>query len=63
VSRRQHTLRVPTSDAERAKGKFYTYSLELLMEKGSNKISVGVVDSISNVNGFATQQVLAQDLR
>jgi VWFA-related protein len=63
VSRRQHTLRVPVADAARAKGKFYTYSLELLMEKGSNKISVGVADSISNVNGFATQQVLAQDLR
>ncbi|MBK5259167.1 MAG: VWA domain-containing protein [Thermoanaerobaculia bacterium] len=63
VSRRSHTLRVAKEDAARAKGKFYTYSLDLLMEKGLNKISVGVVDSISNTNGFAREQVIAQDLR
>lgn len=63
VSRKTHQLRVPAADIERAKGKFYTYSVDLLMEKGLNKISVGVVDDISNVNGFAREQVIAQDLR
>ncbi len=63
VSRKSHSLRVPASDMARAKGKYYAYSLDLLMEKGLNKISVGVVDNISNVSGFAREQVIAQDLR
>jgi VWFA-related protein len=63
VSRKSHQLRVPVTDMERAKGKYYTYSVDLLMEKGLNKISIGVVDNISNVNGFAREQVIAQDLR
>ena len=63
VSRKSHTLRVPAPDMERAKGKYYTYSVDLLMEKGLNKISVGVVDNVSNVNGFAREQIIAQDLR
>jgi hypothetical protein len=28
-----------------------------------NRISVGVVDQISNTTGFAREQVIAQDLR
>ena len=52
VARKQHPLRVPASDMDRAKGKYYASSLDLLMEKGLNVISIGIVDSISNVNGF-----------
>jgi VWFA-related protein len=63
VARKGHQLRVATSDMERAKGKYYTYSLDLVMEKGLNRISVGVVDQVSNSTGFAREQVLAQDLR
>ena len=63
VARKTHPLRVPTADRERAKGKYYAYSLDLLMEKGLNYISVGVVDQISNEHGFAREQVIAQDLR
>jgi VWFA-related protein len=63
VSRKSHQLRVPAPDMQRAKGKYYAYSLDLLMEKGLNKISIGVVDNISNVSGFAREQVIAQDLR
>ncbi len=63
VSRKSHQLRVPAEDISRAKGKYYTYSLELLMEKGLNKISVGVMDQISNTSGFAREQIIAQDLR
>ena len=46
-----------------AKGKYYTYTLELLMERGLNKISIGVVDQISNVTGFAREQIIATDMR
>jgi VWFA-related protein len=63
VARKSHQLRVPSNDMARAKGKYYTYSLDLLMEKGLNRISVGVVDNVSNVSGFAREQVIAQDLR
>jgi hypothetical protein len=63
VTRKSHQLRVPASDMPNIKGKYYAYSLDLLMEKGPNRISIGVVDNISNVSGFAREQVLAQDLR
>lgn len=63
VTRKSHQLRIPTSDMARIKGKYYAYSVELLMEKGLNRISIGVVDNISNVTGFAREQVIAQDLR
>lgn len=63
VARKSHQIVVPAADLPKTKGKFYTYTLELLMEPGLNKISVGVVDSISNVSGFARDQIIAQDLR
>ena len=63
VARKSHTLSVPVDQMPKTKGKFYTYTLELLMEPGLNKLSVGVVDSISNVSGFARDQIIAQDLR
>ena len=33
------------------------------MESGLNKISIGVVDQISNTSGFAREQIIAQDMR
>jgi VWFA-related protein len=63
VARKTHPVRIPASDVERARGKFYTYTLELMMEKGLNKISIGVVDAVSFTNGFAREQIIAQDLR
>jgi hypothetical protein len=35
----------------------------MLMSRGLNKISVGVLDHISNETGFAREQIIAQDLR
>ena len=63
VARKAHQVRVPATDLEKTKGKYYAYSMDLLMEKGLNKISIGVLDQISNQNGFAREQVIAQDLR
>lgn len=63
VSRKSHQLRVPAGDIEKARGKYYSYSLDLLMEKGLNRISIGVMDQVSNSTGFAREQVIAQDLR
>ena len=63
VARKQHTVTVPATDMERTKGKYYTFAVDLLMEPGVNRVSVGVADDVSNVMGFDRQQVIAQDLR
>lgn len=62
VAQKQQQLRVPAANMATIKGKYYTYVLDLLMEKGVNRVSIGVVDDISNVTGFDRQQVIAQDL-
>lgn len=63
VAQRNQQLTVPPADMAKIAGRHYTYAVELLMEKGRNKISVGVVDEISNVTGFEKLEVLAADLR
>jgi len=63
VQRRSHQIRIARTDMPNTKGKYYTYTLDLLMEKGMDKVSVGVVDNVSNTTGFAAQQVLVKDLR
>jgi VWFA-related protein len=63
VARKSHQVHVPAGDIKKISGKFYTYSLELLCERGLNKISLGVVDQISSESGFAREQIIAQDLR
>ena len=63
VSRKSHPVRIPAADMPKTKGKYYSYSMDMLMEKGLNRISVGVVDNVSNSNGFALEQIMAKDLR
>jgi len=63
VARKSHQITVPVGDFVKAKGKYYTYTLDLMCERGLNKISIGVVDDVSNTTGFDRQQVIAQDLR
>ncbi|HYO79219.1 MAG TPA: hypothetical protein VE010_22335, partial [Thermoanaerobaculia bacterium] len=61
VARKSHQVRVNANELAATKGKFYTYTLELVIEPGLNRISLGVVDQISNVSGFAREQVIAQN--
>lgn len=63
VARKSHQIRVTPEQYKQLSGKFYTYTLELLMEKGLNKLSIGVVDQISNTSGFSRDQIIAQDMR
>lgn len=63
VNRQSHQIHIEADKLAATKGKYYSYELELLMERGLNKISIGVVDEISNTSGFAREQILAQDLR
>jgi VWFA-related protein len=63
VARRQHQVSVPSADYPKIKGKYYTFAVDMLMEPGPNRVSVGVVDDVSNVTGFDRQPIIAQDLR
>ena len=63
VARKSNQIHVPTDQMKTIAGKFYTYTLELLTEPGLNKISIGVVDQISNTAGFSREQIIARDTR
>lgn len=63
VSRQTKQMTLRTEDLKNIAGKHYTYALDLVMEKGRNKISIGVVDEIANTTGFERAEVLAADLR
>ena len=63
VARKGHQIHVPNDQMKTISGKFYTYTLELLTEPGLNKISIGVVDQISNESGFSREQIIARDTR
>jgi VWFA-related protein len=61
VGHKSHQVRVPNDRMATLSGKFYTYTLELLIERGLNRISLGVVDQISNTTGFTREQIIAQN--
>jgi VWFA-related protein len=61
VAQKSHQVRVPKAQMSQLGGKFYTYTLELLIERGLNRISLGVVDQISNTSGFTREQIIAQN--
>jgi hypothetical protein len=63
IARKQHQIHLTPDEMKRVAGRYYSYSLELLVEKGLNRISVGVVDQVSNTSGFALEQIIARDLR
>lgn len=63
VQRKSHQVHVKSEEMKSIAGKYYTYTLDLMMARGLNKVSIGVIDDISNETGFARDQILAQDLR
>jgi hypothetical protein len=63
VQRKSHQIHVDAADMKSLGGKHYTYTLDLMMERGLNKVSVGVIDDVSNETGWARDQIIAQDLR
>lgn len=63
ISRKQHQIHLTPEEMKRISGRYYAYSLDLLVEKGLNRISVGVVDQVSSTSGFALEQIIARDLR
>lgn len=63
VARKTQQIRVKSAEHDKIHGKYYTYTMELIMEPGPGKISVGVMDQVSNETGFASIPVLVKDLR
>jgi len=63
VNRQSHQIRVPADDFKKLKGKYYAYDVDLLMEGGPNRISIGVIDDVSSVTGFDRIPINAADLR
>ena len=63
IARKSHQIRVTAEQKKTLAGKYYTYTLDMLMEKGLNRVSIGVVDQISNQTGFTREQIIAQDTR
>jgi hypothetical protein len=63
VQQQNHPLTITEEESKNLAGKHYTYTLDLLMKKGRNRISVALVDEATKQTGFATREVLAADLR
>jgi VWFA-related protein len=63
VQQQNHPLTLTEEQLKEIKGKFYTYSVDLLMRKGRNRISVALIDDVSKQIGYGTREVLAADLR
>ena len=63
VQRQTHQVRVPAKSITELEGKYYTYSVDLMMNPGRGKISVGIADEVTNVTGFRTTELVARDLR
>lgn len=63
VQQKNHPLTLTEEQVKETKGKFYTYTMDLLMRKGRNRISVALVDDATKQIGYATREVLGADLR
>lgn len=63
VSRQSQRIQISPEEVRNMAGKHFTYAVELLMRGGRNRISVGVVDDVTNSTGFARTEILAADLR
>jgi VWFA-related protein len=53
LQRRQHEVRLPKADYQRAQAQYFTVTASLLLEPGIYRISVGVRDVLTNQAGFA----------
>ncbi|HVR42200.1 MAG TPA: VWA domain-containing protein [Thermoanaerobaculia bacterium] len=63
VQRQQHSLRVPKDEIDHIKGRHYTYAVDLIMEPGRGRISVGVLDDVTSGSGYRVAELMVRDLR
>ncbi len=55
--RNEHEIRVPAADYDEAQKRRFTITASLLMEEGSYKVSVGLLDQITRQIGYSTSSV------
>ncbi|HKO54588.1 MAG TPA: VWA domain-containing protein [Thermoanaerobaculia bacterium] len=60
VSKRQQSIRLPQATIDALQNKPLLFHAEVLVGKGENILSVGVVDRISNASGYARAPVVAR---
>ncbi len=63
VQKQTHQVHVPVASADQLKGKHYTYTVDLMMNPGRGKISVGIADDLTTQTGFRATELVARDLR
>ena len=63
VQSQDHTFTMNPDELTAVAGRHYTYQIDLVLNKGRNRISVGVIDQFSRLKGFAQTDILALDLR
>lgn len=63
VNRQSQRINLSHDELKTIGGTHATYSVELMMRGGRNRISVGAVDDVANTTGFARTEILAADLR
>jgi VWFA-related protein len=57
IDQKSQTVNVPIGEAVKLEGKHFTYSVELLMEKGENIVAVAVLDNVTNMKAFARKTI------
>ncbi len=60
--RQVHEIRIPTKDMETIENKRWTIHASLLMEAGKYKLSVGLMDQVSNSTSYVQSSTIIQDL-
>lgn len=62
INQKNHRMTLRAEELKDIEGRYFTYNLELVVEKGRNKISIGVVDDVSHETGFDLREIIAADL-
>jgi hypothetical protein len=57
VQQQMLPISIPNADVETAKGKFYVYSVSLLMRGGDHKVGVGVRDDVAGQASFLSRSL------
>ena len=58
VTHRAKTMNIAAADVARSRSSYYTFELGVLVDDGTDKLSIGVLDDISRERGFAEIKLL-----
>ncbi|MFA6958228.1 MAG: VWA domain-containing protein [Thermoanaerobaculia bacterium] len=57
IEQKTQSVSVPLGDATKLEGKYFTYSMELMMGKGENLVAVAVLDNVTNMKAYARKRL------